>query len=631
MPSRSSSSALHRREVEPEVVGRDEAVPARGRPAPPCPRRGSARSRAARSGRRSCAGRSGRPCGRSASGVPPRSRTARRSRRTSRRPAGRARRRGCRSWTRRPAVKPASIICVEQAACRAARCRGRRARAGTTPGVGSASQRDRGQVVGAAAWAPCSAGSPAAGRRRRRSVVRRQRRQGVVAGAEAVHEQQRQPHVVPLAQREHLAGDDVEEGQPVADLEQRLGPVQAHRGAQAAVELDTTVPAERLDARRRRARRRRRAPPCRAGSMRASRDHAGLAALDQPVVVAEHLDGHRVDALGGHLVPCLLQALVAHGPIVGAATPGTRGADGRLRRAISGQKIALRDQLRHGAPAAGRCWRCGATPEPIAEHLLASRADAPGRHRRGVRLRSAREPGTGPLLERSARAGRARDPAGGAARRRPRLGACTTARWSAAGRGLLEPDRSAARARGGRDRRRGADARPGGRPPTGCGWGGEAAATTGRWAGCRWARSPCTLLLRRRAARPRCRPTPHDRPVAAAVTPPGGIEPRRGPGLRRHRAVLARSAVLAPPRAVRTAHGGVSPRGPRGRSGRCSAREGVPAGAGQVDPGRVVEVAQRHHHPHRRRPSRPRSPPPRSSRWRSTTASLPPTAPTRRG
>ena len=60
----------------------------------------SARSRAARSGRRPCGGRSGRPCGRRRYGARPRSRTAPPTRRTSRRPGRRARRRGCRSWRR---------------------------------------------------------------------------------------------------------------------------------------------------------------------------------------------------------------------------------------------------------------------------------------------------------------------------------------------------------------------------------------------------------------------------------------------------------------------------------------------------------------------------------------------------
>ena len=69
-------------------------------------------------------------------------------------------------------------------------------------------------------------------------VVARQRGHGVAGGAEAVHEDQRQRGVVLLAEVEHLAGDDVEEREPAAHAEQRLGAVHAHRGAEAAVELD---------------------------------------------------------------------------------------------------------------------------------------------------------------------------------------------------------------------------------------------------------------------------------------------------------------------------------------------------------------------------------------------------------
>ena len=44
---------------------------------------------------------------------------------------------------------------------------------------------------------------------------------------------------------EHLAHDDVEEAQPVAHLEQRLGAVHPHRRAEAAVELDDRGARER--------------------------------------------------------------------------------------------------------------------------------------------------------------------------------------------------------------------------------------------------------------------------------------------------------------------------------------------------------------------------------------------------
>ena len=75
------------------------------------------------------------------------------------------------------------------------------------------------------------------------ALERRQRR---LARREAVHQQQRQPRVVAAAQRQHLLDDDVEEGLPLLDLQQRLGAVQAHAGPQAAVELEHHRAVERL-------------------------------------------------------------------------------------------------------------------------------------------------------------------------------------------------------------------------------------------------------------------------------------------------------------------------------------------------------------------------------------------------
>ncbi len=126
---------LHRAQVEPQVVGRAEPVPVQVGQRLLVLAAASARSRAARSGRRTCGGRSGRPCGPTAYGAPPRSRTARPSRRTSPRPARRGPRRGCRSWRRRPA-RSRRRSAARAGRCRAARCRGRRGRAGTTRGRG---------------------------------------------------------------------------------------------------------------------------------------------------------------------------------------------------------------------------------------------------------------------------------------------------------------------------------------------------------------------------------------------------------------------------------------------------------------------------------------------------------------
>ena len=84
-------------------------------------------------------------------------------------------------------------------------------------------------------------GRSRAGRRPRAVVVRAQRGERVVARGERVHEHERDPRAAGRAQREDLPDDDVEERQPVLDLEQRLGARHAHRRAEPAVELETTA------------------------------------------------------------------------------------------------------------------------------------------------------------------------------------------------------------------------------------------------------------------------------------------------------------------------------------------------------------------------------------------------------
>jgi hypothetical protein len=77
-----------------------------------------------------------------------------------------------------------------------------------------------------------------------RQVVPRQARvategpPGVVGGAEAVHEQER--HLGPDlgAEGQYLARGEVEKAEAFADLEQGFGPLEAHRGPEAAVELE---------------------------------------------------------------------------------------------------------------------------------------------------------------------------------------------------------------------------------------------------------------------------------------------------------------------------------------------------------------------------------------------------------
>ena len=72
----------------------------------------------------------------------------------------------------------------------------------------------------------------------------------VIRSAERVHERDRQRHVQPRARGEHLTEDDVEEAHlpslVAAHRQQRLRALQAHRGPQAAVELEECGLGERV-------------------------------------------------------------------------------------------------------------------------------------------------------------------------------------------------------------------------------------------------------------------------------------------------------------------------------------------------------------------------------------------------
>src|SRR4051794_1226062 len=71
-----------------------------------------------------------------------------------------------------------------------------------------------------------------------------ERGERVVPGDERVHEHERYACPGGPAQGEHLARDDVEERAAVLDLDERLGPVHSHRGAEPAVQLDDDGPVE---------------------------------------------------------------------------------------------------------------------------------------------------------------------------------------------------------------------------------------------------------------------------------------------------------------------------------------------------------------------------------------------------
>ena len=70
--------------------------------------------------------------------------------------------------------------------------------------------------------------------------------EGVLAGAEGVHEDQRQAHTVAPTRCQNLIDQQVQEGLAVTYRQKGLGAIQAHRGAQAPVEPDEDRLAQRL-------------------------------------------------------------------------------------------------------------------------------------------------------------------------------------------------------------------------------------------------------------------------------------------------------------------------------------------------------------------------------------------------
>ena len=64
--------------------------------------------------------------------------------------------------------------------------------------------------------------------------------------AEAVHQEQRQPDVLPTAKMEHLPGDQIEEGRIPAHGQQTLRPRQPHGRAEPTVQLHDHGAGERL-------------------------------------------------------------------------------------------------------------------------------------------------------------------------------------------------------------------------------------------------------------------------------------------------------------------------------------------------------------------------------------------------
>ena len=104
------------------------------------------------------------------------------------------------------------------------------------------------------------------------------------------------------AQGEHLASDDVEEAQPVLDLEQRLGGGQAHARAQTAVEAQHDRLLQRLVLGLRIARKVLERRDVAHGLDRILRQQTGLARLELAVVVLEGMHRLRRHSLFAHLL-----------------------------------------------------------------------------------------------------------------------------------------------------------------------------------------------------------------------------------------------------------------------------------------------------------------------------------------
>lgn len=77
-------------------------------------------------------------------------------------------------------------------------------------------------------------------------LVLREQLEGVLAGAERVHEHERQTGAGGGAGGADLLDDDVQEGAAVPHGQQGLRTVQPHRGPEAAVEIDDDQLVERL-------------------------------------------------------------------------------------------------------------------------------------------------------------------------------------------------------------------------------------------------------------------------------------------------------------------------------------------------------------------------------------------------
>ena len=190
-----------------------------------------------------------------------------------------------------------------------------------------------------------------------------------VAGREGVHQHQRQARVVLVAQREHLAGDDVEEALPVLGLQQRLGAGQPHARAEPAVEpqhdrllqrlaLGVGVGGQLVELGR-----------VGHGLDRVLGHQPGLARLELAVVVLEGADRVLRDALRAHLLDARAQSVLAHGDDssrrLNVPAPSTRAperAHARGELGVGGDHERVRRRPRRGARSRRRrrCARAAA-------------------------------------------------------------------------------------------------------------------------------------------------------------------------------------------------------------------------------------------------------------------------------
>ena len=189
-----------------------------------------------------------------------------------------------------------------------------------------------------------------------------------------------------LAQRQHLAGDDVQEAQPVLGLEQRLGARQPHAGAEPAVEPQHHGMRQRLALGLRVVRQVVELGHVGDGLDRVLRHEPGLAGLELPVVVLEGADRRLRHALAPHLVDAGAQSFLAHGADSNRERNRPAPSTVAPLRAHARREFGIRrhHDVAGSRPARRSCRRPHRAPgEPPGRSLVARarRPDRPARRR----------------------------------------------------------------------------------------------------------------------------------------------------------------------------------------------------------------------------------------------------------